>query len=472
MVAERRNPELIWMNKDLELHAVGEHGYRWVKPGNPSTIRIPRLAPVATVGTEEASERNVLIVGDSLDGLRAIRAHQEFKDSLEGSIRLVYIDPPFNTGQTFAQFEDSLGHSMWLSMLRDRLAEVKTLLAPSASVWVHLDDTEAHHARCVLDEVFGSEAFVATVVWQKRTTRESRSAFSHNHDYIHVYAPAGPQRWKRSRNLLEKEPSTFQNRDNDPRGAWVDAPFTAPGYRPNQHYQIVNPAGATLLPPKGRSWYATEAVYKRLLEDKRIWFPRGGAGLPRMKLFPHELRGLVPFSLWGPMDGGTNDDAKRHLMSLFPEETPFATPKPEALMERIIHIASDPGDLVVDFFAGSGTTASVAHKMGRRWIAIERAPEVVARFTLPRLRRVVMGKDPGGITEAVRWKGGGGFTVLQVPTDTRGSEVARLADVRPTRTHNHGEQVASDPTNTSPSRRSAPITLDERQESVVGGESS
>ena len=303
----------------------------------------------------------------------------------------MYIDPPFNTGQSFAQYEDALDHASWLSMFRDRLLAVRPVLAPTASVWVHLDDAEAHHARCVLDEVFGAEAFVATVIWQKRTTRESRTAFSSNHDYIHVYSPAGPKKWKTARNLLPRDPSSFRNRDKDPRGPWADAPFTAPGFRANQQYEIVNPAGISLRPPKGRSWYATEPVYRRLQEENRLWFPRGGEGLPRMKLFPHEAKGLVPFSIWTAGEVGTNDDAKRQLMGMFPHLEAFATPKPERLLERIVQIATDPGDLVLDFFAGSGTTAAVAQKLGRRWIAVERSVSTTIDYVLPRSAQ----RDPG-----------------------------------------------------------------------------
>jgi adenine-specific DNA-methyltransferase len=400
--------QLEWTNKHLELRADGDDGYRWVQPGTPAEATVEE---VAAIGTGELQGR--LLIGDSLDALRCLGAHRDL--SAEG-VRLVYIDPPFNTGQAFAQYADALTHSVWLSMLRDRLLAVRPLLGPRASVWLHLDDVEQHRARCVLDEVFGADAFVATVVWQKRTTRESRSAFSSNHDYIHVYAPAGPQRWKRSRNLLPKDAGSLRNRDGDPRGSWADAPFTAPGYRANQHYDIVNPAGEVLRPPKGRSWYATCPVYEQLVRENRIWFPRDGAGLPRIKMFPEHLRGLVPFSLWGPDEGGTNDDAKRHLMAMFPKVEAFATPKPEALLERIIHIASDPGDLVLDFFAGSGTTAAVAHKMQREWIAVERSAPTAAAFAVPRLAKVVAGHDAGGATAATGWSGGGSFTVATVGT--------------------------------------------------------
>ena len=303
----------------------------------------------------------------------------------------------------------------WLSMMRDRLNALRPLLAENASVWVHLDDAEVHHARLVMDEVFGEKAFVASVAWQKRTTRDLRAAFSTNHDTIIVYAPSGPRKWKTSRNLLVKDTAQLANRDGDPRGPWADAPFTAPGYRSGQQYEITAPSGRVLLPPRGRSWYATEPTFQSLLADGRIWFPKDGDGSPRLKLFSHQLRGLVPFTVWGSSDTGTNDDAKRHLMVLFPDQEVFDTPKPELLLERIVHIATNPGDVVVDIFGGSGTSAAVAHKMRRRWMIAERNVQTVVDFLLPRVQRVTQGTDPGGITEATSWLGGGSFEVIHVP---------------------------------------------------------
>lgn len=413
--------ELMWKNKHLRLQASGDDGYGWVAAGDSSNERILSFESVGRVGDNPSREQGILVVGDALDVLTSLPSHKPARRLLRRGVRLVYIDPPFNTRQGFGHYSDALGHPEWLSMLRDRLLATKRLLSPLGSVWVHLDDAEAHRARCVLDEVFGVDAFVATVVWQKRTTRDSRAAFSNNHDYIHVYAPAGPQVWKRSRNLLAADTSLLRNRDDDPRGPWTDAPFTAPGFRANQQYAIVNPAGKVLRPPKGRSWYATEPVYKALRADNRIWFPRAGSGLPRIKLFTEHIRGRVPFSIWDADECGTNDDATRHLMSLFPEDEPFATPKPEALLQRIIHVASDPGDLVLDCFAGSGTTAAVAHKMGRRWIAIERSRTTVAKFAYPRLQRVVAGDDPGGITHSSGWTGGGAFSLVTCASSKAGS---------------------------------------------------
>ena len=386
-------------------------GYEWIEPNDRRLRSPPKFKRIGTRSPGPDSSQNVLAIGDGLDVLDALTSSTSV---FEGGIRLVYIDPPFNTNADVRQYNDTMNRAMWLSLMRDRLMALRPLLASDASVWVHLDDAEVHRARAVMDEVFGESAFVASVVWQKRTTRDSRAAFSTNHDTILVYAPSGPRKWKTSRNLLAKDTAQLVNRDDDPRGPWADAPFTAPGYRSGQQYNIVTPTGRVLQPPRGRSWYATEATFKSLLADGRIWFPKDGDGSPRIKLFSHQLRGLVPFTVWGSSDTGTNDDAKRHLMTLFPDREVFDTPKPELLLERIVHIATNPGDLVVDIFGGSGTSAAVAHKMRRRWVVAERNAQTVLDYLLPRLQHVVNGTDPGGITKTSSWLGGGSFQVLHV----------------------------------------------------------
>lgn len=401
---------LQWKNKDRVLRASGAAGYKWVEPtghalSNASTMMsLSKRAPTRN--------SNVLVIGDGID---AIEALANSSDVLVDKIRLVYVDPPFNTSADVQCYSDTMDRSMWLSMLRDRLLALQPHLSDDASVWVHLDDRELHRARLVMDEVFGEDAFVASVIWQKKTTRDSRAAFSNNHDTILVYAPSGPKKWKVSRNLLAQDVAHAENRDNDPRGPWVDAPFTAPGYRAAQQYPITTPSGKVLRPPRGRSWYATEPTYCNLLQENRIWFPKGGSGSPRLKLFSHQLRGLVPFTIWGSSETGTNDDAKRHLMMLFADQSVFDTPKPEELLERIIYIGTNPGELVVDLFGGSGTTAAVAHKMGRRWLLVERNIQTVSDFTLPRLLTVIEGNDPGGITGIADWKSGGDFEVAYTP---------------------------------------------------------
>lgn len=401
--------ELVWPNKHLPLRASGAFDYEWIEADDRRLGRssVPSLLSAGPL----TKSSNLVALGDGLDVIEALASSTSV---LAGGIRLVYIDPPFNTQVNFQHYNDSMQRPMWLSMLRDRVAALKPHLTEDASVWVHLDDAEVHRARAVLDEIFGEGAFVASVVWQKKTTRDSRAAFSSNHDTILVYAPSGPRKWKTSRNLLVKDDATLRNRDADPRGPWADAPFTAPGYRKAQQYDIVTPTGQVLRPPRGRSWYATEPTYLELLKDERIWFPKGGDGSPRIKLFAHQLRGLVPFTVWGATDTGTNDDAKRHLLQMFPTSDVFDTPKPESLLERIIHIATNAGDLVVDIFGGSGTTAAVAHKMGRRWIIAERSMPTARDFLIPRLQRVVAGEEQGGVTESCDWEGGGTFEVVCV----------------------------------------------------------
>lgn len=401
--------QLFWPNKELTLRASGDSGYKWLQP---TDRRLRDPLKVETTATRPLDAKtNVLAIGDGLDVLEALTAGTSL---FEPGIRLVYIDPPFNTQADVRQYDDTMERSMWLSMVRDRLMALRPLLAKDSSIWVHLDDAEVHRARAVMDEIFGENAFVASVVWQKKTSRDSRAAFSTNHDTILVYAPSGPKKWKTSRNLLVKDTALLLNKDNDPRGPWTDAPFTAPGYRRAQQYEIVTPTGRVLRPPRGRSWYATEPTYRSLVADGRIWFPKDGDGSPRLKLFSHQLRGLVPFTVWGTSDTGTNDEAKRHLMALFPDQEVFGTPKPESLLERVIHIATNPGELVVDIFGGSGTTAAVAHKMRRRWVVAERNAQTVLDFLLPRLQHVVNGTDAGGVTETTCWVGGGSFEVVHV----------------------------------------------------------
>lgn len=401
--------QLVWPNKHLSLRASGKSDYEWVQKEDARLSEAPTLEWIA----EGASDsRNIVAIGDGLDVIEGLNASTSV---LASGIRLVYIDPPFNTQVNFRQYKDSMQRSMWLSMLRDRLEAVRPHISDDGSIWVHLDDAEVHRARSVMDEVFGEDAFVASIIWQKKTTRDSRAAFSSNHDTILVYAPNGPKKWKVSRNLLVKDDANLRNRDADPRGPWTDAPFTAPGYRRAQQYDITTPVGQVLRPPRGRSWYATESTYLELLADDRIWFPKGGSGSPRIKIFAHQLKGLVPFTIWGSAETGTNDDAKRHLLAMFPDIEVFDTPKPETLLERIIHISTNPGDLVVDIFGGSGTTATTAHKMGRRWILAERNHQTVSDFIIPRLQLVIEGEDSGGISDVSDWQGGGSYHALYAP---------------------------------------------------------
>lgn len=374
----------------------------WV--GKDERVRLePRvLVEDAARSYGDPDAENMLIFGDNLLALKALE--QDFA----GRIKCIFLDPPYNTGSAFTHYDDGLEHSIWLTMMRDRLAVLWTLLRDDGSIWMTIDDNEAHYLKVLCDEVFGRTAFVANIVWQKRTSRENRAAVGSAHDHILLYAKKGAVAWKDVRNRLPPNESGYANPDNDPRGPWRSIPFNAQGYRANQMYDIETPSGAVVQPPKGRCWGATEPVFRGLLADNKVYFPKGGAGRPRIKQFAGEEKGLVPMTWWEASVAGDNQEAKKEILTLFLEEEPFLTPKPERLMRLIVQIATNAGDWVLDSFAGSGTTGAVAHKMGRRWIMVELGDHCHTHV-IPRLKKVVDGEDTGGITEAAGWQGGGGF---------------------------------------------------------------
>ena len=345
---------------------------------------------------------NRLIFGDNLLALKALEA--EFA----GRVKCVFIDPPYNTGSAFTHYDDGLEHSIWLGLMRDRLEIIRRLLAEDGSLWITIDDNEAHYLKVLCDEIFGRANFVANIVWQKRTSRENRAAIGSSHDHLLLYAKNGAVAWKATRNLLPPNDEGYANPDSDPKGPWRSIPFSAQGFRPNQMYRIKTPSGEWVDPPKGRCWGATEAVYLAYVKDNRVYFPNGGSGRPRIKQYRGEEKGLVPTTWWSAEFAGDNEAAKKEILALFPDDEAFGTPKPEELLWRVLTIATNPGDLVLDSFAGSGTTGVVAHKMGRRWIMVELG-EHCHTHIIPRLKKVIDGEDQGGISKAVNWKGGGGF---------------------------------------------------------------
>lgn len=328
---------------------------------------------------------NLLIQADAGHGLTRLLSSGS-GEALVGAVKLCYLDPPYNTGERFKHYNDRMDSSQWLASLRQHLVLATQFLSPDGSLWLHLDDSEQHRARCVLDEVFGEEAFVATIVWQKRLTRDNRKAFSSMHDYIHVYAPSGPKAWKKVRNGLPDE-GAFSNPDNDPRGPWRSVPMNvqAGHATASQFYTLTTPTGAQHDPPPGRCWTYTKERLAELDADGRVYWPRGGDGKPRLKRYQSEVTGLAPFSLWTANEVGDTGAAKRALLGEFPGREAFDTPKPLGLLERIVQVATDPGDTVLDYYLGSGTTAVAAQRLGRRWIGIEQSPRTIADFTLPRI---------------------------------------------------------------------------------------
>jgi adenine-specific DNA-methyltransferase len=349
---------------------------------------------------------NRLIFGDNLLALKALE--QEFA----GMIKCIYIDPPYNTGSAFTHYDDGVEHSIWLSLMRDRLELLRRLLSDDGSLWITIDDNEAHYLKVLCDEVFGRAAFVSSIVWENFYGRSNAAAISPSHNYLLVYSPMGLD-WKRVRRLLprdEKSASKYSNPDNDARGPWRLGPiFAAEERHEGLMYTIKTPSGREIRPPKGSHWRMIEEELWRLVKDDRISFGPNGDNVPAVKLYLKEVQaGLVPRSWWPHTEVGHTQEAKREIQALFPDVIPFDTPKPERLLRQVIEIATNLGDLVLDSFAGSGTTGAVAHKMGRRWIMVELG-EHCHTHIIPRLKKVVDGEDKGGITEAVGWKGGGGF---------------------------------------------------------------
>jgi adenine-specific DNA-methyltransferase len=386
-------PTLQWMNRDEAVRAATRAPYRVLEHD-----------PELSFGDED--NENMLIQGDNLDSLKALLPYYA------GRVKCIAIDPPYNTQSAFEHYDDNLEHSTWLSMMYPRLELLRDLLAEDGSIWVNIDDTEAHYLKVMMDEVFGRKNFVTTIAWQMRTSRENRRVFSNNHEYMLVYAK-DPERFSAVRNdleLTEEVRNRYKNPDDDPRGPWqsVSANAQAGHGTPEQFYTLIAPNGKKHELPKGRCWLYTETRMREEIAKNNIWFGKDGNGAPRIKKFLSEVKmGLTPETLWLADEVGTNDFAKKALIQMFPEAAVFETPKPESLIQRVIHIATNPGDMVCDSFLGSGTTAAVAHKMGRRWIGVEMGDHAVTHC-VPRLRAVVEGEQ-GGTSQAVNWRGGGGF---------------------------------------------------------------
>ena len=351
---------------------------------------------------------NRLIFGDNLLALKALE--HEFS----GKVKCVFIDPPYNTNSAFVnqQYDDGVEHSIWLSLMRDRLELIRRLLSDDGSLWLTIDDNEQPYLRILLDEVFGRANFVSQIIWQKvYSLKGSAKHVSDMHDYIVVYAKRID---KLSIGLVarsEKNNKLYKNPDNDPKGLWRPGPIAARNFYSLGTYSIKCPSGRVIEgPPRGSYWRYSAEKLAELDRQGMIWWGVDGNNVPAPKLYLSKVSGGVkPASIWLHDEVGNNQDAKKHLLALLPNvDEVFITPKPETLLERILHLTTVPGDLVLDSFAGSGTTGAVAHKMGRRWIMVELGDHCHTHI-IPRLKKVIDGEDEGGITKAIDWKGGGGF---------------------------------------------------------------
>jgi adenine-specific DNA-methyltransferase len=390
-------PTLDWLNRADALTAADRVPYRV-------------LEPVSEHGTPGSD--NLLIHGDNLDALKALLPFYRRR------VKCIFIDPPYNTRSAFEHYDDNLEHSQWLSLMYPRLVLLRELLAEDGSIWVTIDDNEGQYLKVLMDEVFGRTNFIANAVWEKTTSaRNDARYFSTDHDHVLAFA--------RDIELfsIKQLPRTaaadraYKNPDNDPRGPWREIDYKCAktaDERPNLFYPIVHPvSGEEVWPRRSRVWAYGQAEHQRHLREGLLWWGRdGNYSLPKLKKFFSDApSGLVPRTLWFAQDVDQTRTAKTEIKSLFPQD-PFTTPKPERLLQRIVHLSTDPNDLVMDSFLGSGTTAAVAHKMGRRWIGIEMG-EHARTHCLPRLQKVIDGEQ-GGISQAVGWQGGGGFRFLRL----------------------------------------------------------
>lgn len=365
----------------------------------------------ATTGSAQTEIRdNLLIQGDNLEALKALLPFYR------GQVKCIFIDPPYNTKSAFEHYDDNLEHAQWLSMMLPRLQLLRELLREDGSIWVTIDDNEGHYLKVLMDEVFGRGNFVANVVWQKKyTVANDAKWLSDNHDHVLTFAKNKevwrPLRLPRTGDMNDR----YRNPDAHPKGPWKATPLYAKrtGSEKEQAFVFTFKNGVVWSPPRGSSPRFPAAALRNMDANDEIWFGGDGRAIPSRKTFLSDIavEGPPATTIWLHGDAGHNHEAREEVKSL-DSDNPFATPKPERLLQRILHIASNPNDLILDSFLGSGTTAAVAHKMGRRWIGIEMG-EHAATHCLPRLQKVIDGEQ-GGISKAVNWPGGDGFRFMRL----------------------------------------------------------
>lgn len=390
--------ELVWEGKETPL-----------RPEPRILIEKPELS--YSVDGENVSKDNILIHGDNLLALKALE-----KD-YSGKVKCIYIDPPYNTGSAFEHYNDNFEHSIWLNLMKGRLEILWKLLNPTdGSIWISIDDDEGHYLKVLCDEIFGRNNFVSTIVWQKiHSIKNDAKYLSSNHDFILLYAK---NKDELNLNLLPRTSEMndrYKNPDNDPRGPWQSGDLVANEERTNGYYDVISPlTGKKFNVPIGKHWvYSQENLYQ-MIEDNRIWFGKDGNSFPRKKRFLSEVKdGRKGDTWWISDEVGHNQESKREIIALFGRDSIFATPKPERLIQRVLTLATNEGDLVLDSFLGSGTTAAVAQKMGRRWIGIEMGNHAYTHCKV-RLDKVISGEDKGGITKDVNYQGGGSYKFYEL----------------------------------------------------------
>lgn len=373
----------------------------------------PRLEPRILIYDKEKSygdqnTENMLIHGDNLLALKAL------EQDYAGKVKCAYIDPPYNTGSAFEHYDDNLEHSIWLSLMKSRLELLRTLLSEDGSIWISIDADECHYLKVLCDEIFGRKNFVDEIIWQRSYAPINlKKTLSRSHDNLLVYAKNKTSKFEFNKiPRRDKQTQMYKNYDNDPRGLWKSDNLSVGPIVQDKVYEIVTPGGRKVMPPNGYCWRLSKERFAEYVADNRIWFGKDGNNVPSIKRFLSEVKdGVTPMTLWTYQEVGHNQDAKKEIKELFGDDV-FATPKPEKLIERILTIASNEGDLVLDSFLGSGTTAAVAQKMKRKWIGIELGEHCYTHCKA-RLEKVIDG-EKGGISKDVNWIGGGGFKFYEL----------------------------------------------------------
>jgi adenine-specific DNA-methyltransferase len=396
--------ELTWTNKLLRLLAHEDGSYEWVPPSDYRVAEVRLLHDVRGVGDvhqeRDRAKDNLLIRGDALNALTSLAELPEFAREFAGKVKLAYLDPPFNTQRSFLHYDDALEHSVWLTLMRDRLTQVHKLLAPDGCLYVHCDSSEGHYLKVVMDEVFTRSNFRNEIVWKRTTAHSDAHTWSQVTDSIFFYTKSPAFTWNSP--YLSHDDSyiatKYRHVDSDGRAYRLDN-LTSPNPRPNLTYEWKGHQP----PPFG--WRYSQETMAKLDAEGRIWYPDDKSKRPQLRRYLDESKGRLADNLWTDLPP-VNSQAG--------EDTGYDTQKPEALLERIISASSDPGDIVLDCFLGSGTTAAVAHKMGRRWVGVEWSRDSVDKYIAPRLTKIRDGQDETGVTKQVKWQGGGGFRILDV----------------------------------------------------------
>lgn len=354
---------------------------------------------------------NLIIKANNLITLHSL------KYNYSGKIKLIYIDPPYNTGGDGFDYNDKFNHSSWLTFIKNRLEVSKELLSDDGAIFINIDDDESHYLKVLADEIFGRNNFINNIIWQKKYAPQNDSKyFTDNHDHIIVYAK-NKENW--SINPLprtEKQTKYYKHDDNDGRGLWRTDNVLVKSFTKDRVFPVINPnTQKEYYPPEGRCWRYSKETFNKMIEENKIYWGKNGNGAPQVKRYLNEVKqGVTPLTIWSRDEVGDNQEGKKEINTF---KFKFETPKPERLIQRIIHIATNERDIVLDFFMGSATTQAVAHKMNRQYIGVEQM-DYINTVSVPRLEKVIEGEQ-GGISKDIDWQGGGSFVYVELAKENQ-----------------------------------------------------